>query len=280
MKRTTFRYKSLWAGQACLALATFSVHAADVSITPPPGGGFVVKGPANTERLRVQDSGEVRVPSLSGTANNNASVLCFDGPTGRLGQCAPGVTTGATGATGATGPAGLTGATGATGATGPAGLTGATGATGPSGATGSAGATGATGPAGTPGAQGVAGLTGATGATGAAGPAGATGATGPQGPAGSNSIAINIRTASGSGSADSCAVTSCCNVGEKVVGGGYEGASGAAGIDADAVYVAANRPVEGGACAAGVQGWSVRLLNSYRVPSLTTACSSYAICAQ
>ena len=75
MKRTTFPYKSLWAGPACLALATVSVHAADISFTPPAGGGFVVKGPGNTERLRVQDSGEVRVPSLSGTANTNANVL-------------------------------------------------------------------------------------------------------------------------------------------------------------------------------------------------------------
>lgn len=280
MKRTTFPYKSLWAGQACLALATFSVHAADVSITPPPSGGFVVKGPANTERLRVQDTGEVRVPSLSGTANTNANVLCFDGPTGRLGQCAPGVTTGTTGATGATGATGPAGLTGATGATGPAGPTGATGTAGPTGATGSAGATGATGPAGTPGAQGTAGLTGATGATGSVGPAGATGATGAQGPAGSNAITVNIRQANATGTADSCAVTSCCNVGEKVVGGGYEGASGAGGIDADGVYVAANRPVEGGACAVGVQGWSVRLLNSYRVPALATACNAYAICTQ
>ncbi|MFP5442988.1 MAG: hypothetical protein ACLGIY_05205, partial [Betaproteobacteria bacterium] len=163
---------------------------------------------------------------------------------------------------------------------GPAGATGPTGSAGPTGATGSAGATGATGPAGTPGAQGTAGLTGATGATGSVGPAGATGATGPQGPAGSNAITVNIRPATGTGTADSCAVTSCCNAGEKVIGGGYEGASGAGGIEADGVYVAANRPVEGGACAAGVQGWSVRLLNSYRVPALTTACSAYAICTQ
>ncbi len=250
MKRTTFPYKALWAGQACLALATVSVHAADISFTPPAGGGFVIKGPANTERLRVQGSGEVLIPGLSGTANNNANLLCFDGPSGRLGQCAPNVSTGATGATGATGPAGATGATGATG------------------------------PAGTPGTAGTPGATGATGATGAAGPSGPTGATGPQGPAGSNSITVNIRTNSATGTAESCAVTSCCNAGEKVVGGGYEGASGAAGADADAIYMAANRPVEGGACAAGVQGWSVRLLNSYRTPSLTTSCSAYAICTQ
>ena len=278
MQRTTFPYKSLWAGQACLVLATFTVHAADVSITPPPGGGFVIKGPANTERLRVQDSGEVRVPSLSGTANTNANVLCFDGPTGRLGQCAPGVTAGATGATG---PAGLTGATGATGATGPAGLTGATGAAGPTGATGSAGATGATGPAGSPGAQGTAGLTGATGATGTVGPAGATGATGATGlPGPAGSLNVNVRTASGTGTADSCNATACCLPGEKVVGGGYEGASGAGGIDTGGVFIAANYPTVGGTCGASVQSWSIRLLNSYRVPALTTACSAYAICAQ
>jgi hypothetical protein len=68
--------------------------------------------------------------------------------------------------------------------------------------------------------------------------------------------------------------------GEKVVGGGYEGASGAGGIDANGVFMAANYPSSGGSCGAGVQSWSIRLLNSYRVPTLTSACIAYAICAQ
>ncbi|BEP91900.1 hypothetical protein GmRootA79_02840 [Acidovorax sp. A79] len=278
MTRTTLSYKSLWAGQACLALATLGAHAADVSITPPVGGGFVIKGPSNTDRLRVQGSGEVLVPSLSGTPNTNTSVLCFDGPSGRLGQCAPGV---ASGATGATGPTGATGAIGATGATGPAGTTGATGAAGPTGATGAtgtAGPAGATGAAGSNGAPGVAGATGPTGATGPAGATGATGATGLPGPAGS--LSVNVRTATGTGTTDSCNATACCLPGEKVVGGGYEGASGAGGIDTGGVFIAANYPTAGGACGASVQSWSIRLLNSYRVPTLTSACIAYAICAQ
>ena len=273
LQRTTFSPRSLWAGQACLALASLTAHAADISVTPPPGGGFVVKGTSTPESMRVQGSGDVLVPGLANTPTTNTSVLCFDGPTGRLGQCAPGAITGATGAPGARGP---TGATGPTGAPGPAGATGTAGATG---ATGPAGATGATGPAGTPGTQGVPGATGATGATGLQGPAGATGATGPQGPAGS-ALTVTVRTANAPGTADSCSVTSCCSAGEKVIGGGYEGASGASGADADGVYVAGSFPVvPGGTCGAN-QGWSVRLLNSYRVPALSTACVSYAICAQ
>ena len=111
------------------------------------------------------------------------------------------------------------------------------------------------------------------------GPAGATRATGPQGPAGS-ALTINVRSANGVGNSDSCAAVSCCNAGEKVIGGGYNAGSGASGAEADGVYVAGSFPVgSGGACGAN-QGWSVRVLNSYRVPALTTACVSYAICTQ
>ncbi|KRD26903.1 hypothetical protein ASE39_00900 [Acidovorax sp. Root267] len=185
--------------------AAYALHspvalAADISATVPSGGGFVIKNSTGTqERFRVQDSGEVLAPGLSG-ATPNTSLTCFDSPTGRLGPCAAGIGSGATGATGPTGPTGATGATGAgatgaTGATGPAGAVGATGAAGPTGATGAAsavqGPTGAQGPAGPTGPTGadssVAGPTGAQGiqgVQGATGPAGATGATGAAGAAG------------------------------------------------------------------------------------------------
>ena len=51
MKRTPFSSKSLWAGQACLALASLTTHAADVTITPPVGGGFVVKDQAGNQNF-------------------------------------------------------------------------------------------------------------------------------------------------------------------------------------------------------------------------------------
>ena len=164
----------LWS--LCISAGIFSpaAHAADVSITMPAGGNFVIKNSAGAERLRVQNTGEVLVPALPADAATGNQLLCVDGATGQLVHCAPGVGGGATGATGATGAAG------ATGATGPVGATGATGVAGPSGATGVTGPTGATG-AGTPG---TTGSTGATGATGPTGPTGATGATGPTGPTG------------------------------------------------------------------------------------------------
>ncbi len=168
-------------------------HAADVSITMPPGGNFIIKNSAGAERLRVQNTGEVVVPALPADTATGSQLLCVDGVTGQLVHCAPGIGAGATGATGATGPTGATGAigpvgptgAGATGATGSTGVTGATGVTGPTGATGVTGATGQTGATGETGATGP---TGATGATGATGPTGNTGAIGPQGPQGLQGI--------------------------------------------------------------------------------------------
>ncbi len=184
---------------AAYALHPPLVLAADLSFTPPSGGGFVIKSPGGAqERFRVQGTGEVTVPGLNGapTANN---LTCFDSA-GRLGPCAAGIGSGATGATGPTGPTGATGATGTgatgtTGATGPTGSMGATGATGPTGATGAdsvvpgpqglQGIQGPTGPTGAdsvvPGPQGVQGIQGSAGPT---GPTGATGATGAAGSSG------------------------------------------------------------------------------------------------
>ena len=152
---------------------------ADITITPPANGGFVIKNNAgNAERFRVMETGDVYLPNLPNTTEAG-SVACYDGVTGRLGKCAAGAIVGSpgpTGATGATGPAGVTGATGATGQAGPTGLTGPTGLAGPSGQAGAQGPTGATG------------LPGPTGATGDIGLPGPTGATGPAGSSGGKAI--------------------------------------------------------------------------------------------
>lgn len=188
----------LWS--LCISAGIFSpaaAHAADVSITMPAGGNFVIKNSAGAERLRVQNTGEVLVPALPSDAATGNQLLCVDGTSGQLVHCAPGVgggatgATGATGVTGATGAAGTTGATGAVGAAGPTGATGVTGATGPTGVTGvtGAGATGSTGATGTTGATGPTGTTGATGVTGATGTTGSTGATGVTGPTGAQGAA-------------------------------------------------------------------------------------------
>ncbi|QQB52954.1 collagen-like protein [Delftia acidovorans] len=165
---------------ACAGLHAPTAFAADVSITLPANGDFVIKNSVGAERLRVQRTGEVLVPALPADTATGSQLLCVAGATGQLVHCAAGVGAGATGATGATGPAGATGATGATGVTGVTGAngTGATGATGPTGPTGATGATGATGVQGAIGVQGATGVTGPTGATGSTGMTGATGATG------------------------------------------------------------------------------------------------------
>lgn len=180
-----------------VALFGSAALAADVEVSTPPAGGFVVKDNGGSVRLRVNTDGSVTIPALP-SALQQQQFVCFDAASGLLGSCpavpggatGPAGPTGATGATGPTGSAGPTGATGATGATGSAGVTGATGVTGPTGAAGATGATGvagATGPAGVTGAvgaTGAAGTTGATGIAGATGPAGAAGATGAEGAVG------------------------------------------------------------------------------------------------
>ena len=160
-------HTALAAATALTLLATSAI-AADISLTPPAGGGVVLHSAPNVPALRVQPTGEVQLPGLPGSPATSTSHVCHDA-SGSLGRCDPASTQGAQGPKGDAGP---------TGATGPAG---ATGATGPGGATGSAGPTGATGLAGVTGPAGAAGATGSLGAT---GPAGATGAPGPTGPAG------------------------------------------------------------------------------------------------
>lgn len=155
-----------------------AVHAADISATVPAGGGFVVKSAGGAqERLRVQDSGEVRIPAL-GSGNTGTTVVCVDAPTGRLGPCAAGVAVGATGPQGPQGPAGPAGPQGAAGAAGAAGSQGPAGPAGVAGATGPVGATGATGPGGPAGPQG------------SQGPAGPAGPVGPQGAAGAAGVGV------------------------------------------------------------------------------------------
>jgi hypothetical protein len=151
--------------------------AADVSVTPPSGGSFVVRDSSgNPVHFQVDANGNVLIPGLQGAPARNA-LICFDTVSGTLGPCAAGAGLGPTGATGAQGIPGIQGTTGATGAlgatgAGAAGPTGAQGIQGVIGATGATGITGATG-AGATGTTGVQGIQGVTGATGTTGPTGA-----------------------------------------------------------------------------------------------------------
>jgi len=154
---------------AIAALVGVPALAADITLTPPPGGSVVLNSNPDTPALRAGPGG-VQLPGLPNTSATFQQVVCRDA-TGVVGNCDPAAitgprgTTGATGATGAMGPRGETGATGPAGVTGAAGATGTTGATGPAGAVGSAGATGPAGPQGVQGTTGPAGIQGPIGLT-------------------------------------------------------------------------------------------------------------------
>jgi len=171
----TLRSVSFAAAIVLSGAAMAAPGGADITITPPANGGFVIKNNAgNAERFRVMETGDVYLPNLPNTTEAG-SVACYDNASGRLGKCAAGAIVGSpgpTGATGATGPAGVTGATGATGQAGPAGPTGGIGLPG------QAGQTGAQGPTGPAGLQGPTGATGDIGLPGPAGPTGPAGASG------------------------------------------------------------------------------------------------------
>lgn len=63
------------------------LHAADTTVQPAAGSGFVVKdGSGANERLRVQDSGAITLPALPNAATQ-AQALCI-GAGGLLGPCA------------------------------------------------------------------------------------------------------------------------------------------------------------------------------------------------
>lgn len=70
-----------------LLLTSVFSQAADVTIAPPSGGGFVVKNAAGTQdRMRVQETGEITIPQLTNAASADTT-LCFVAATGRLGPC-------------------------------------------------------------------------------------------------------------------------------------------------------------------------------------------------
>lgn len=133
------------------ALLVEPAVAADISLTPPPGGGVVINSSANTPALKIDPSG-VQLPGLPTAPATFPSVVCHDS-TGVLGGCDPATTAG---------PQGVPGPAGVQGPRGDAGAAGAAGAEGPKGDKGDSGATGPVGPQGPAGPQGAAGAPGAS----------------------------------------------------------------------------------------------------------------------
>ena len=54
----------------------------DVQIRPAEGGSVVIEDEDGTQRLRVQDSGEVFIPGLGDTGQND-DPLCFESGSGQ-----------------------------------------------------------------------------------------------------------------------------------------------------------------------------------------------------
>lgn len=181
------------------ALSATSTFAADVTITPAPGGGVTINSAAGTPAIKVMPGPIVQMPGLPSAASYS-NVVCRDA-TGTLGQCDASAIAGQPGAVGPMGPPGAPGAAGpvgpagAPGEAGPPGTAGSPGVAGPPGAPGAPGAAGLPGAPGAVGSTGLPGVAGAPGATGPAGEMGATGATGAAGAAGAGAI---IPFASGS----------------------------------------------------------------------------------
>ena len=168
----------------CL-FAAVCAQAEDIELRPGPGGGMVVTDAAGNDiHLRVNESGEILLPGLAATGEQDEAPICYNLSTGRLGNCPPGTVEGPEGPEG---PQGKTGPEGPQGEPGPQGPEGEIGPEGPQGDTGPQGVPGEVGPVGPQGEigpQGPQGDTGPQGIPGEAGPEGPQGETGPQGPQG------------------------------------------------------------------------------------------------
>ena len=118
--RSEFKLSGLAiAAGSMAALLSNALPAADVTVAPAAGSGFVVRDSANAaDRLRVNEDGTVWIPVLA-TGPQQATPVCA-GVGGLIGPCAPG-SGGTVGPQGPAGPAGATGPTGPAGPQGPAG---------------------------------------------------------------------------------------------------------------------------------------------------------------
>lgn len=84
---TVLRTLSLAVSVAASCAAMAEPITADITVTPPPGGGFVVKSQAGSaDGLRVTGNGSVYLPELPGSTEAS-NVACYDNA-GRLAKCA------------------------------------------------------------------------------------------------------------------------------------------------------------------------------------------------
>lgn len=195
-----------------VALSAAMAHASDIEIRPGAGNSVIVTDASGNEaHLRITDSGEVVLPGLAHTEEQDEAPVCYSVTTGRLGNCPPSTLEGPEGPQGETGPEGPQGPQGATGPEGPQGEVGPEG------------------PQGEAGPQGPQGPEGAQGETGPEGPQGETGPEGPQGPEGppgtsGYEVIQEISEEIAVGSSEGMTVE--CPGGKQPVGGGWGGTDG------------------------------------------------------
>lgn len=202
-----------------IVLSMAAAHASDIEIRPGSGNSVVVTDASGNEtHLRITDSGEIILPGIAATDEQDEAPVCYSVATGRLGNCPPGTVEGPEGPEG---PQGETGPEGPQGEAGPEGPQGEIGPEGPQGEIGPEGPQGEIGP------QGPQGETGPEGPQGAQGETGPQGPEGPEGPPGTSGYEVVQEISDeiapdtgGSQSAD-------CPSGKVAVGGGWGGTQGA-----------------------------------------------------
>lgn len=109
-------------GLVGFSLAAMPALAEDIKVRPGPGGGFVVTDQSGTEiHLKVSETGEILLPGLGESDEEDEAPVCYNLATGRLGNCPPGTLQGPQGPAGPPGPPGTPGPQGQTGPVGPPG---------------------------------------------------------------------------------------------------------------------------------------------------------------
>ena len=240
--------------------------------------------PAIADQAFLEVSGPGIVPSEGDPCQ--PQIVAGNGPQGPPGNDGAAGTDGTDGSDGAEGPQGPPGDTGPQGEAGPEGPQGPPG---DPGATGPAGAQGPPGPQGAPGPQGPQGPAGTDGADGATGPQGPPGPPGPQGPRGLRGLVgpagpQGLEGPPGVSTFDQCVtrsqsqsvsagttgstVTASCLAGERVTGGGCQGA-----VAPDEWRILTTRP------AFGDDAWqcSFRIIGGGSATS-TASLTSWGVC--
>ena len=85
----THALKPLALAVAAMLAAASTAHAADVTVTPPSGGGFVVQTPSAQALFSIDANGQLTIANLD-SAPAQATPLCYADTSGAVGKCTGG----------------------------------------------------------------------------------------------------------------------------------------------------------------------------------------------